>query len=403
MTKTTTPPRPDASTPAIDTLAVHAGRPDRVEGAITFPIFQSATYAHSGDGVYEDVRYARLSNTPSHDQLHAKLAALTGAEAALVTSSGMSAIATTLLTLLSAGDHALFQSGLYGGTHALVTRDLARLGIAADFVPADGPDAPDRWAQALRPNTRVFYVESISNPLARVSDLPAVVAFARAHGLVTVVDNTFASPVNLRALALGVDVEVHSATKYLGGHSDVIAGAVAGSAERVAAITSRLDHFGGSLDAHACFLLERGVKTLALRVARQNANAAALAATLAAHPAVARVHYPGVDAANPVPEAMAAALSGFGGVLSFALAERDGVAPGPRADRVIAALRVMAHAPSLGGVETLVTRPATTSHAGMTPQERAASGIGDGLIRVACGIEATDDLRADLTEALASA
>jgi len=383
--------------PSIDTLAVHAGRPGpRVEGAVTFPIFQSATYAHSGEGVYDDVRYGRLSNTPGHDHLHAKLAALLGAEAALATSSGMAAIATTLMTLLEAGDHALVQSAVYGGTHALVGHDLPRMGIAVSRVPTTGPTAgPEAWARALRPETRVFYVEAIANPLTAVTDLTAVAAFSRAHGLVSVVDATFATPVNLHPLALGVDLEIHSATKYLSGHSDVIAGCVAGSAAHIRAITSRLNHLGGCLDAHAAFLLDRGLKTLALRVPRQNANALALAERAAAHPAVARVYYPGFGDVV-IPPAMAPHLRGRGGVFSFEV--RGG---GEAAEGVVRRLRLMTHAPSLGGAETLVTRPATTSHAGMSPAERAATGVTDRLIRVACGIEGTDDLVRDLEVALA--
>lgn len=377
---------------SLDTLAVHAGR-DGVEGAVTFPIFQSSTFlSRAEDTRYDAVRYARLSNSPSHDQLHDKLAAVLGAEAALVTASGMAAIATTLLTLLEAGDHVLVQRGVYGGTHAFATRELPRLGVEVTLVDTEDPGS---WEAALRPTTRVFYAEAITNPLARVTALEAVVAFARAHGLRTVVDATFATPVNLRTLELGVDLEVHSATKYLAGHSDVIAGAVAGTHELVAAVRARLNLFGGSLDAHACFLVERGLKTLALRVRRQNESARALAEALRDHPGVSSVHYPGVGADNAVPPAMAAAYAGYGGVLSVAI--RGG---GEAAERFIAALRIITHAPSLGGVETLVTRPATTTHIALSREERLALGVGDGLVRLACGIEGTADLVADVLQAL---
>ncbi|MCA9517461.1 MAG: aminotransferase class I/II-fold pyridoxal phosphate-dependent enzyme [Myxococcales bacterium] len=384
---------PDRPARSLDTVAVHAGR-DAVEGAVTFPIFQSATFhSRASDTSYDAVRYARLSNTPSHDQLHEKLAAICGAEAALTASSGMAAIAATLLTLLEAGDHALVQRGVYGGTHAFATRELARLGVAVTLV--DGAD-PASWEAARRPETKVFYAEAITNPLVEVTDLAAVVAFARRHGLKTVVDATFATPVNLRPLALGVDVEVHSATKYLAGHSDVIAGVAAGARDLVRAITARQNHFGGSLDPHACFLVERGLKTLALRVRRQNDNARALAEALAAHPAVRRVHYPGVGADNAVPTAMRAAYEGggFGGVLSAEIA-----GGGEAAERLIATLELVTHAPSLGGVETLITRPATTTHVGLPRAEREALGVGDGLVRIACGIEGTADLVADVRQA----
>ena len=378
---------------SIDTLAVHAGLPDRIDGAVTFPIFQSSTYA-ARDADDVEVRYTRLNNTPNHRQLAAKLAALTGAETALVTASGMAASAGALTSLLAHGDHALFQADVYGGTRAFATHELPRAGVGASFVPFDDPAA---WARALRPNTRVFWVESLSNPRVRATDLPAVVAFARAHGLVTVVDNTFASPVNLRPLALGVDLEVHSASKYLGGHSDLIAGVVAGSRARVAAVAERLERWGGCLDPHACFLLERGLKTLALRVARHNDNARLLAERLATHPAVARVHYPEVGADNPVPASVRGCFRGFGGVFSIEIA-----GGAQAADRFVAALRLATAAPSLGGVETLVSRPALTSHAGVAPDERARLGISDGMVRVACGIEGGADLLADLQAALNS-
>ncbi|PKN55319.1 MAG: cystathionine beta-lyase, partial [Deltaproteobacteria bacterium HGW-Deltaproteobacteria-14] len=300
---------------SIDTLAVHAGLPGRIDGAVSFPVFHSSTYAPRDDAD-DEVRYTRLNNTPNHLQLAAKLAALTGAEAALVTASGMAATAGVLTSLLAHGDHALFQADVYGGTRGFASQELPRAGVAASFVALDNPSS---WAAALRPTTRLIWVESLSNPCVRATDIRGVVAFARAHGLVTVVDNTFASPVNLRPLSLGVDLEVHSASKYLGGHSDLIAGVVAGSRGRVAAVHERLERWGGCLDPHACFLLERGIKTLALRVARQCDNARALATELAAHPAVAAVHYPGVGP-DPIPEAVRAIFRGFGGVFSLDLA-----------------------------------------------------------------------------------
>lgn len=380
---------------ALETLAVHAGRiQPSIAGALATPIFQTSTFGHSGDGDYDEVRYTRLSNGPNQLALGRKLAALTGAEAAVATASGMAAITTTLLAHVKAGERVLFQSGLYGGTHMLATEDLPRMGIAADFAPGDDPA---RWREAVRPNTKVIYVEAISNPLVKVLDLHAVVRLAREVGALTVIDATFASPVNLRPMELGFDLEVHSATKYLNGHSDLIAGAVCGRAPLLQAVVHTLNHLGGSLDPHACFLLERGLKTLPLRVRQQNQNALALARFFAARPDVAAVHYPGLDRAK-LPAAIADAFAGFGGVLSVELASASDAAE--RADRVLRSLALATHAPSLGGPETLVTRPATTSHAGLPPAERRALGIADGLVRIACGIEDAGDLIADFAQAL---
>jgi len=377
-----------------DTLAVHAGSPrPRVLGAIVTPVFQSAMYEDEGSGVYHDIRYIRLNNTPNHLAVQEKLAALEGAEAAVVASSGMAAITTALLTFLHAGDHLLIQDSLYGGTHAFVTRDLESFGIGFDFVDGDDPAS---WQSKLRPSTRVLYVETISNPLMRVPDLEAVVGFARKHRLVSMIDNTFASPINFRPIEHGFDLSLHSGTKYLNGHSDIVAGAAVGSAELVSRIKRRLDHLGGSLDPHACFLLERGMKTLALRVRRQNENAAAIADYLSGHRAVERVHYPGL-ASHRAHERAARLFDGMGGMLSFEPAGGEAAA-----ERVLAMLTVPAVAPSLGSVETLVTRPALTSHSGMPREERMALGVTDALVRVSVGIEAVEDLLEDFGKALDS-
>src|SRR2546425_8682047 len=255
----------------IETQLIHAGEPrPRIAGAVEMPIFQSAMFEYAGETSYHDLKYIRLNNTPNHIALHAKLAVLEGAEAALVTASGMAAISTTLLTFLSAGDHLLAQNCLYGGTHELLTNDFTRLGLAVDFV--DG-DAPHSWLAALRPSTRGIYVEAMTNPLLEVADLAAVAAFAREHGLISIIDNTFATPVNFRPLATGFDLAIHSATKYLNGHADIVGGVVAGRAPQIERITHRLNHLGGSMDPHAVFLLNRGLKTLALRVRHQNQSA----------------------------------------------------------------------------------------------------------------------------------
>ncbi|MCA9705327.1 MAG: aminotransferase class I/II-fold pyridoxal phosphate-dependent enzyme [Myxococcales bacterium] len=361
-------------------------------GAITMPIFQSSTFEYGGQARYEDVRYLRLNNTPNHEVLHAKLAALEGGEAALVTSSGMAAIATTLLALLRPGDHVLAQRTLYGGTHDLLTGHLVRWGVEHTFIDAEDPSG---WSAALRPNTRVIYVEALANPRLEVADLPAVVAFGRAHGLVSLVDATFATPVLLRPLALGLDLVLHSASKYLAGHSDLVAGAVVGAARHVDAVRHTAALLGGCLDAHACFLLHRGLKTLGVRVRQQCATALAVARALEQHPAVAQIHYPGLPSHPGHARAEALLRGGFGGMLSFEL--HGGV---EAAERFVSRLRLPADAPSLGGPETLVTRPAQTSHAGLDPDVRRALGIGDGLLRMSIGLEDPYDLVADLQQAL---
>jgi cystathionine beta-lyase/cystathionine gamma-synthase len=374
----------------IETQLVHSGE-RVVDGAVCLPVFQSATFLLEGDRAYHDVRYARLSNTPNHDVLHAKLAAIEGGEAALVTASGMAAITTSLLSFLRSGDHLLVQDCLYGGTHGFVTHELPELGIAYDFI--DGDDERS-WPRLLRPTTRAVYVESMTNPLLGVADLPAVVRFARAHGLVTMIDNTFASPVNFRPLEVGFDLSLHSATKYLNGHDDIAAGCVIGRGEHVERIRLRLSHLGGSLDAHACFLLNRGLVTLALRVRQQNATALRLARFLEGHPAVERVIYPGLES-HPRHARARELFRGYGGVLGFEV--RGGEA---EAASVLERLRIALVAPSLGGVHTLVMRPARVSHAGLTAAERARLGIGDRLIRVAVGIESADEVCADFAQAL---
>ncbi len=376
----------------LDTLLIHAGEPrPRIGGAVSMPIFQSANFEYGGETSYDDLKYIRLNNTPNHVALHQKLAAVEGGEAAVVMASGMAAISTALLTVLSAGDHLLAQACLYGGTHDLITKDLPSFGMSHAFI--DGND-PGSWARLLKPTTKAIYVETMTNPLLEVADLRAVAAFAKQHGLVSLIDNTLASPVNFRPLGVGFDLSIHSATKYLNGHSDIVAGAVIGSKAWITRITHRLNHLGGSLDPHAAFLLHRGMKTLAVRMNHQNASALRVAEFLAQHPAIASVNYPGLKS-HPNHARAAELFSGFGGVLSVEL--RGGV---DAADRLIKRVRLPISAPSLGGVESLITRPATTSHAGMSAADRRGLGISDGLVRLSVGIEATEDVIADLAQAL---
>lgn len=376
----------------IETKAVHAGEPrPRILGAVNVPIFQSAMFEYAGETNYHDLKYIRLNNTPNQTMLGKKLAALENAEAAIVASSGMSAISTSLLTVLSPGGHLLVQNCLYGGTHDFVTEDLPTLGISYDFIDAQKAST---WEKQLRPNTKAIYVETITNPLMEVADHKAVVDFAKSHKLLSMVDNTFASPVNFRPPEFGYDLSLHSCTKYLNGHSDIVAGAVIGKANLVQAVKYHLDHLGGSLDPHACFLLNRGMRTLALRVRYQNESALRIARFLKQHPAVAKVNYPGLED-HPQHGRARKLFNGFGGMISFEL--KGGSSS---AEHFIGRTTIPISAPSLGGVETLLTQPAKTSHAGLSREARARLGISEGLVRLSVGIENTDDLIRDFDQAL---
>jgi len=376
----------------IDTKLIHAGEPNPlIQGAVSIPIFQSSTFEYAGQESYHDLRYIRLNNTPNHVALHEKLAALENGEAAVVSASGMAAISTTLLALLSAGDHFLAQDCLYGGTHDLITKDLPAYGISSDFIC--GKDA-EAWKELLRPNTKAVYVESITNPLMQVADLKAIVEFSREHRLHSIIDNTFPSPINFRPLEHGFDLSIHSCSKYLNGHSDIVAGAVIGPEELISKITHKLNHLGGTLDPHACFLLHRGIKTLAVRVRQQNASAMEIARFLESRPEVETVHYPGL-ASHPHHNRARELFDGFGGMLSFEL--QGGVEP---AERFIRNTTIPICAPSLGGVESLITRPVTTSHACLSPEECKQVGISESLIRLSVGLEATADILSDFDQAL---
>jgi cystathionine beta-lyase/cystathionine gamma-synthase len=374
----------------IDTKLIHAGQP-RIAGAVEMPIFQSAMFEYAGEASYHDLGYIRLNNTPNHKALHEKLAALEGAEAALIAASGMAAISTTLLTVLSAGDHLLAQSTLYGGTQDLLIHDFPKFGIAVDLIDADDTSS---WSSKLRPNTKAVYVEAMTNPLLDVADLEGVVAFARANDLVSLIDNTFATPVNFRPIEAGFDLALHSATKYLNGHADIVGGAVAGRTDWIERIRHRMNHLGGCMDPHAVFLLNRGLMTLALRIRHQNQSTLRIAQFLQGHRAVAKVNYAGLES-HPRHARARKLFAGFGGVLSF---ELHGSAE--QANQLMAKVQLPAVAPSLGGIRSLITRPAVTSHAGLSREERLRAGISDGLIRLSVGIEDTDDLIEDLEQAL---
>ena len=328
---------------------------------------------------------------PNHTALHEKLAALENGEAGLVTASGMAAISTALLAVLSSGDHLLAQDCLYGGTYDFITVDLPSMGMAYDFIKGDDPAS---WKAKLRPNTRAIYVETMTNPLLQVIDLKRVVSFAAENNLVSMVDNTFASPFNFRPPEIGFDLSLHSCTKYLNGHSDIVAGAIIGRAPLLQKITRKLNHLGGTLDPHACFLLHRGMKTLAVRMKHHNESALRIARFLAGHRAVESVNYPGLEN-HPDHQRARDLFDGFSGMLSFEV--KGGV---EAAERFMEKTTLPVIAPSLGGIETLLTRPAITSHSGMPPEERRRLGISDSLIRMSVGIEAAEDLIADFEQAL---
>jgi cystathionine beta-lyase/cystathionine gamma-synthase len=368
------------------TLCIHAGTYfDSSTGGACSPVFASTACAFPNAA--NENFYPRYFNTPNQRVVEEKIAALEHGEAAVVFGSGMAAISTLLFAHLKPGDHAVFQSDLYGGT-VLLVQELTNWGVSVSFA-----GNAQEFAACVKPQTRLLYCETPSNPLLRVVDLAAIGALGRSHGALSVVDNTFATPINQTPLLLGMDVVVHSATKYLNGHSDLNAGLTVGTTDIIQRVRQCAVNHGGMLDAHGCSSLERGMKTLAVRVRQHNANAARIAAFLRQHPAVAAVNYPGLTD-HPEHEVAARQMRGFGGMLSFEL--RDPA----RAEAVLAAFRLIMPALSLGGVESLVCIPSRTSHRKLSPEERQRAGISEGLVRLSVGIEDVEDLEADLGQAL---
>jgi cystathionine beta-lyase len=369
------------------TQCVRAGiQKDANMGGLNTPLQPSSAIEYLDD----EVRYPRYFNTLNHQVVADKMCALEGAEAGLVTSSGMAAIAGILFGLLKAGDHVVLTEGLYGGTYALVTKELNRLGIDFNFAATGAQALQD----AVRDTTRMLYVESPSNPLMNVVDLSALARFAQPSGIITVIDNTFASPILQNPLQQGFDLVMHSGTKYLGGHSDLICGTVNGPEALVSKIRDYSTNHGGCLNAQGCYLLERSLKTLDLRVRRQSDNAAVIATALDECADIKRVYYPGL-ANHPGHDIAAHQMQGFGGMLSFEL--DDGIDPLAYLRR----LQLVICAVSLGGVETTICQPVATSHAKMSADERRRLGITDGLLRLSVGIEDAEDILDDLLEALA--
>lgn len=375
----------------VNTLCTHFGELEDAQfKGVVSPLYMSTSYA------YEDVdikRYPRYFNTPNQEALCKKIAALEHTEAALIFGSGMAATSTSLLAFLGKGDHLVISRQTYGGTQNLLQEEFGKFGIEFTFV--DGTGRAD-YEAAIRPNTRVLFLETPSNPLLQITDLQAMAALAMERGLVTLIDNTFASPVNQNPADFGIDVIIHSATKYMGGHSDICAGAVAASSEHINRIFNLAKNLGGSLSDYTVWLLERSLKTMGLRVKAQNENALALARYLSEHTDIDRVYYPGLEE-HPGHVTARAQMRGFGGMLSFELA------PALDLSAFVRSLKWVRASMSLAGVESTLTAPAQTSHALISAEQRAKAGIQDGLIRFSTGIEDFEDLRADIEQALAQA
>lgn len=376
--------------PRLATRVVHGGRAPATGDPVVTPLVQSVNFVEPV-GTAEGLRYPRYGNVPNAEHVQRRLAALEGAEAALVLGSGMGALACAMLALLRPGDHLLASEWIYGGARRLFAEEFPRLGIEVTLVDPTGSRA---WRRELRRETRALFLESPSNPACRVIDLAPLRHLAGGEGVALVVDSTFASPVNFRPLEHGADVVIHSATKYLNGHNDVLGGVVLGTAPYVEEVRQKMMLWGQAPDPFACWLLERGLKTLDVRVQRQNANALAIASWLEGRDEVERVHYAGLPS-HPDHAAARSQMSGFGGMLAFEL--RGG---GTAAERMLKRLRLIQHAPSLGGVDTIVSEPRYTSHAHLGPEARAAAGIPDGFVRMSVGIEAAEDLVADLEQAV---
>lgn len=371
----------------MNTICTHVGEIEdqQFRGAIS-PLYMSSSYA------YEDVdikRYPRYLNTPNQEALGKKIAALEGTDAALIFGSGMAAISHALLAFLQKGDHIVVQQTIYGGAFNFMQEEFPKYGIEFDFT--DGFEEEDFQAK-IKCNTRVIYVETPSNPLMKITDLRMISALAHKHGLISVIDNTFASPVNQRPAEFGIDVVLHSATKYMGGHSDICAGAVAASQAHIEAIWNVAKNLGGSLSDYTVWLLERSLKTLVVRVKAQNRNAKKLAKWLNKHPLVDRVYYPGLSS-HPQHELAKKQMSGYTGMLSFELI------PELDASKFMRSLKLIKQSMSLAGVESTILSPTKTSHALLSPEQRAEQGIADNLMRFSIGIEDRKDLIRDLEQA----
>jgi cystathionine beta-lyase/cystathionine gamma-synthase len=371
------------------TQCVHSGtRRDPNTRGLNTPIFTSSSFEYL-DAV-ENV-YPRYFNTPNQKSIVRKLCELENAEEGLLFSSGMAAISTAILAFLQSGDHVVFQKDIYGGTHHFVTAEFERFGIEYTFVSNHTADIE----RAARKNTKIIYIETPSNPLVLITDIAATASIARAKKAISIIDNTFATPVNQNPLDLGIDIVTHSGTKYLGGHSDLCCGAVLTRKDLAGKIAATAANLGGSLNALTCYLLERSLKTLEIRVEKQNQNARVIAEYLQKDPRIHRVYYPGLEN-HPAHAVAKNQMKGFGGMLAFELNSRA-----PHPEQFLRNLKLITPALSLGGVESIICSPTKTSHEKITAAERAELGITDKLLRLSVGIEDSADLIADLEGALA--
>ena len=378
------------TTKQFNTQCVHEGQLEdsQFKGGVS-PLYMATNYSFGE----EKKRYPRYFNTPNLEAVAQKVAALEGAEAGLVFSSGMAAISTTMLSYLSQGDHVVLQNDLYGGSRNFVKTEFPKYGITYTFT--EGLEVAD-FEKAIQTNTKGIYLETPSNPLLKLVDLKAVAQLAQSRGLWTMIDNTFASPVNQNPIAFGIDVVMHSATKYLGGHSDISGGIVVGNRTVIERVFDSAKNLGGNMSEFSAWLLERSIKTLALRVQAQNANAQQIAEWLQDNAAVDQVYYPGLKT-HPDHQLATQQMKGFGGMLSFSLQ------PGKSVERFLENLQLIKPVMSLAGVESTALSPRLTSHALLTEEERLAQGISPQLIRFSTGIEAVSDLLNDLETALIKA
>ncbi len=371
-----------------DTLVVHAGTiHEAYTRPVNSPIFQSSTayYTHEGE-----CQYPRYYNMPAQESVVNKLVALENAEAGMLHSSGMASIAAILSGLFKAGDHIIFQKEIYGGTHFFITKELPKLGIEFSFVDLNNPN---ELVNSVKPNSKGIYMETPSNPLLKIVDIQHVARFGKSNHLISIIDNTFASPINQQPISLGVDVVMHSGTKYLGGHSDLIFGVALGKKEYISRLKEHSVNYGPCINGATAGLIERSLKTLSVRVEKHNSNALWLAQQLEQQPFIDKVYYPGLNS-HPTHEIAKNQMRGFGGMLSFELK-----ADLSRIVDFMNNLKVVKPAVSLGGVESLITSPVYTSHVKIGPEGRAEMGIKDNLLRLSVGIENAEDLLNDIKQA----
>jgi cystathionine beta-lyase/cystathionine gamma-synthase len=373
------------------TIAIHGIPHRRPDWSPVSPaLHQSSTFANPV-GSDDEVLYSRYGNNPNQVELAKKYALLEGADAAIFVASGMGATALAHMAVLRPGDHLISSTWIYGGTQRLFDEELGRYGVEVTYV---GPDQPRLWRKSVKKATRAIFVETPTNPLMRVIDMAPISYVAKEHGLALLVDATFASPFNFRPLEHGADVVITSATKYLNGHSDVIAGAVAGSTSFIEEVNRLMRLWGQAIDPHAAWLIDRGMRTLGVRMERHNSNGMAVAQWAEQHSGFSRVHYPGLPS-HPDHAHAKTVLGGFGGMVGLEI--KGGVKP---TERMLKRLKLVTHAPSLAGVETLVSEPRLTSHKGIGAEGRAKIGIPDGFLRLSCGLEDPADIIGDLEQAL---